>query len=96
MIHVVPPDFDIIAAVQKAGRFVPYLVLLLWTRFLYFPAMAQPFVYDDKFQIVNNPHLQNFQAATEYLRRPMDFGQEFETQSSAFYRPVFWMNAADR
>ena len=77
---------------RKAVRVIPHLVLLLWTLFLYFPAISEPFVYDDKFQVINNPHIQNFHAATEYLRRPMAFGEEFDTQSSAFYRPVFWMS----
>ena len=53
---------------RKAVRVIPYLVLLLWTLFLYFPAISEPFVYDDKFQVINNPHIQNFHAATEYLR----------------------------
>ena len=92
MKHVVPPDFDIIAAVQKAGRVLPYVVLLLWTIVLYFPAIDQPFVYDDKFQIVNNPKIQNFQSAKLYLRQPMEFAAEFEAPSGAFYRPLFWMS----
>jgi len=66
--------------------------MLLWTLFLYFPAIDQPFVYDDKFQITKNPGMQTFQAAMEYLRRPMNFNEDFETQSGAFYRPVFWMS----
>jgi protein O-mannosyl-transferase len=78
--------------VQRAGRFVPYLALLLWTVFLYFPSVYQPFVYDDKFQIVNNPLIQNFRTASPYLYRAVQFGEEFETQSGGFFRPVFWMS----
>jgi hypothetical protein len=78
--------------VQKAGRVLPYLALLLWTVFLYFPAITQPFVYDDKMQILNNARFQSFHASTEFLRRSMEFAQEYETQTSAFYRPVFWMS----
>ena len=37
------------------------------------------------------PVCKAFRLQRSILRRPMDFGQEFETQSSAFYRPVFWM-----
>ena len=72
---------------QEAGRFVPYLALLLWTLFLYFPGIAQPFVYDDQFQIVNNPRIQNVQTAFEYFRAPVGFEEEFEIYSGAFLRP---------
>jgi len=88
----VASDSDIITAVQQAGRLVPYLVILLWTLFLYFPAVDQPFVYDDKVQITKNPGIQTFRAATGYLRRPLNFAEDFETQSGGFYRPVFWMS----
>src|SRR5262245_26599220 len=43
-------------------------------------------------QILTNARFQSFYASTEFLRRSMEFAQEYEAQTSAFYRPVFWMS----
>jgi protein O-mannosyl-transferase len=79
---------------QYALRSFPYVVLVLWTIFLYFPSVSQPFVYDDQFQIVNNPPIREFRLAVNYFRTPIAFHSEFETNSGAFYRPLFWMSLA--
>jgi tetratricopeptide (TPR) repeat protein len=73
-------------------RLVPHILLLAWAAVLYFPGLANPFVYDDLPQIVRNPHLKNPSASLIYFREPALFDDAFGTQSGSFYRPLFWMS----
>jgi tetratricopeptide (TPR) repeat protein len=75
--------------VRKAA---PYFLILLWTTILYFPALSNPFVYDDESQIVKNSDINNPQAALVYFRQPQAFDQAFGPQPGSFYRPLFWLS----
>lgn len=71
-------------------RAAPYVVLLVWTAILYFPALTNPFVYDDESQVTKNPNIDSFGAASVYFRQPSIFDQAFDHQPGSFYRPLFW------
>ena len=71
-------------------RAAPYVVLLLWTAILYFPALTNPFVYDDDSQITKNRNIDTFRGASVYFRQPSVFDQAFDPQPGSFYRPLFW------
>ncbi len=73
-------------------RAAPYLVLLLWTTILYFPALSNPFVYDDQSQIAKNPDINSLGAVLVYFRQPSAFDQAFAPQPGSFYRPFFWLS----
>jgi tetratricopeptide (TPR) repeat protein len=75
--------------VRKAA---PYVVLLLWTTILYFPALSNPFVYDDESQIVKNSDINSPRAALVYFRKPQAFDQAYGPQPGGFYRPIFWLS----
>ena len=77
---------------MQIRRAVPYVILLLWPAILYFPALSNPFVYDDQSQIVKNPNINSFQAAAVYFRQPTAFDQAFAPQPGSFYRPLFWLS----
>src|SRR5262245_18266374 len=77
---------------MQIRRIAPYLVLVLWTAILYFPALSNPFVYDDDSQIVKNKNIDSPRAALVYFRRPQEFDQSFGPQPGAFYRPLFWLS----
>ena len=71
---------------------VAYLALLLWTAVLYFPALSNPFVYDDQSQIAKNQNIDSPGAVLTYFRQPVPFDQAFGPQPGSFYRPVFWLS----
>ncbi len=73
-------------------RAAPYLVILLWTTILYFPALSNPFVYDDESQIAKNPNINSLGAVSVYFRQPTAFDQAFAPQPGSFYRPLFWLS----
>ncbi len=77
---------------MQIRRAAPYLVLLLWTTLLYFPALSNPFVYDDQSQIVKNPSIKSLEAVSVYFRQPTAFDQAFAPQPGSFYRPLFWLS----
>jgi tetratricopeptide (TPR) repeat protein len=77
---------------MQIRRATPYLVLLLWTTILYFPALSNPFVYDDQSQIVKNPDINSPGAALVYFRQPTAFNHAFAPQPGSFYRPLFWLS----
>ena len=77
---------------MRIRRVAPYLGLLLWTLILYFPAVSNPFVYDDQSQIAKNHNLDNPRAVLVYFRQPTPFNQAFGTQAGSFYRPLFWLS----
>ncbi|HKO63342.1 MAG TPA: tetratricopeptide repeat protein [Pyrinomonadaceae bacterium] len=77
---------------MQLRRAVPYLVLLLWTTVIYFPALSNPFVYDDQSQIAKNPNINSPAAVTVYFRQPTAFDQAFAPQPGSFYRPLFWLS----
>lgn len=72
----------------------PYLGLLLWTAILYFPALSNPFVYDDQSQIVENRNINSPGSVLVYFRQPSAFDQAFAPQPGSFYRPLFWLSLA--
>lgn len=71
---------------------VPYFVLLLWTTILYFPALSNPFVYDDDSQIAKNSNINSPRQVLIYFRQPNAFDQAFGPQPGSFYRPLFWLS----
>ena len=77
---------------MQIRRAAPYLALLLWTAILYFPAMSNPFVYDDQSQIAKNPDIDSLRAVLVYFRQPSAFDQAFAPQPGSFYRPLFWLS----
>src|SRR5688572_14735179 len=77
---------------MQVRRAAPYLVILLWTTVLYFPALSNPFVYDDQSQIVKNPNINGPGAVAVYFRQPTAFDQAFAPQPGSFYRPLFWLS----
>lgn len=77
---------------MQIRRAAPYVVLLLWTTILYFPALSNPFVYDDQSQIAKNPDINSLRAALVYFRQPSAFDQAFAPQPGSFYRPLFWLS----
>jgi tetratricopeptide (TPR) repeat protein len=77
---------------MQIRRAAPYLLLLLWTTILYFPALSNPFVYDDQSQIAENPNINNPRAVLVYFRQPSAFDQAFGPQPGSFYRPLFWLS----
>jgi len=77
---------------MQIRRAAPYLVLLLWTTILYFPALSNPFVYDDQSQIAKNPNINSPGAVSVYFRKPTAFDQAFAPQPGSFYRPLFWLS----
>lgn len=85
------PPFEHNYAMQ-IRRAAPYLVLLLWTTILYFPALSNPFVYDDQSQIAKNPNINSLRAVSVYFRQPSAFDQAFGPQPGTFYRPFFWLS----
>jgi tetratricopeptide (TPR) repeat protein len=68
------------------------LGLLLWTAILYFPALSNPFAYDDQSQIVKNHNLDNPRAVLVYFGQPTPFNQAFGARAGSFYRPLFWLS----
>ncbi len=76
---------------MQIRRVVPYLAILLWAALLYFPALSNPFVYDDQSQIVENRNLNTPRAVLEHFRKPDKFDQAFASQPGSFYRPLFWL-----
>lgn len=77
---------------MQIRRAAPYLLLLLWTAILYFPALSNPFVYDDQSQIAKNPNINSPGAVLVYFRQPSAFDQAFGPQPGSFYRPLFWLS----
>ncbi|MDT4969003.1 MAG: protein O-mannosyl-transferase, partial [Acidobacteriota bacterium] len=77
---------------MQIRRAAPYVAILLWTTILYFPALSNPFVYDDQSQIANNPNIDSPQAVSVYFRQPTAFDQAFAPQPGSFYRPFFWLS----
>src|SRR3954471_3563889 len=77
---------------MQIRRAAPYLVLVLWTTVLYFPALWNPFVYDDDSQIIKNKDIDSPRAVLVYFRKPQAFDQAFGPQPGSFYRPVFWLS----
>src|SRR3954462_14255271 len=77
---------------MQIPRATPYLILVLWTVILYFPALSNPFVYDDRSQIINNPDINSPGAALVYFREPTAFNYAFAAQPGSFYRPLFWLS----
>lgn len=77
---------------MRVRRAAPYFVLLLWTTILYFPALSNPFVYDDESQIVKNSDLNSTRAVLVYFRQPQAFDQAYAAQPGSFYRPLFWLS----
>src|SRR3954466_1319118 len=77
---------------MQIRRAAPYLVLVLWTTVLYFPALWHPFVYDDDSQIVKNKDIDSPRASLVYFRKPQAFDQAFGSQPGSFYRPLFWLS----
>lgn len=77
---------------MQIRRAAPYLVLLLWTTILYFPALSNPFAYDDQSQVAKNPDINSPRAALVYFRTPSAFDKAFAPQPGSFYRPVFWFS----
>jgi protein O-mannosyl-transferase len=77
---------------MQIRRAAPYLVLVLWTTILYFPALSNPFVYDDQSQIVKNPKIHSPRTVLFYFRQPSAFDPAFGAQPGSFYRPVFWLS----
>lgn len=59
---------------------------------LYFPALSNPFVYDDQSQIAENPNINSLGAVSVYFRQPTAFDQAFAPQPGSFYRPLFWLS----
>jgi len=70
----------------------PYFLLLLWTTILYFPALSNPFVYDDDSQIAKNSNINSPRQVLIYFRQPNAFDQAFGPQPGSFYRPLFWLS----
>ena len=79
---------------MQIRRVAPYLIILLWTSVLYFPALSNPFVYDDQSQITKNPNINSLEAVSVYFRQPTAFDQAFAPQPGSFYRPLFWLSLA--
>jgi len=77
---------------MQIRRAVPYLVLLLWAAVLYFPALSNPFVYDDDSQITKNRNIDSPKSVLVYFRQPSVFDQAFDPQPGSFYRPLFWLS----
>jgi tetratricopeptide (TPR) repeat protein len=77
---------------MQIRRAVPYLILLLWTAVLYFPALSNPFVYDDDSQITKNRNIDSPKSVLVYFRQPSVFDQAFDPQPGSFYRPFFWLS----
>ncbi len=79
---------------MQIRRAAPYLVLLLWTTILYFPALSNPFAYDDQSQIAKNRDLNSLRTVLVYFRKPSAFDKAFAPQPGSFYRPIFWLSLA--
>ncbi|HSS19034.1 MAG TPA: tetratricopeptide repeat protein [Pyrinomonadaceae bacterium] len=77
---------------MQIRRAAPYVVILLWTAVLYFPALTNPFVYDDQSQIARNPNINSPRAVAVYFRQPSAFDQAFGPQPGTQYRPLFWLS----
>ncbi len=85
------------SGVLQAGRFsqVGVLLLLAASYFLYARATGFPFVYDDVFQIAQNPHLDSWRFLPVYFTQHV--WSHVPQIAANFYRPLFllWLRLND-
>jgi len=79
---VVPP----VAGMAAAARLALWAILAA-AYFLYAPSLRFPFVYDDIFQIVNNPHLDSWRFLPVYFTQQV--WSHAPGVAANFYRPLF-------
>ena len=72
---------------------LPVLFVLLLTFFLYARTLSYQFVYDDKFQVLHNPHLLSWAYLPNYFKQNV-WGQDPNLKTN-FYRPLFlvWLRS---